>query len=110
MKMQPLKPSSPKRIIPRAGNSKLGSLVMRSFRKTSPQGMRHVMINCAITNLPSENFNDRDLRLIIDRYQFNRFFIASGDQSGRIGGDFLARPERPGLALAYGHGLPLPLK
>ena len=33
-------------------------------------------------NKPSqENFNDRDLRLIKDRYQFNGFFIASGDQS-----------------------------
>jgi len=28
----------------------------------------------------------------------------------RRGGDFLARPERPGLAFAQGHGLPLLLK
>jgi len=28
----------------------------------------------------------------------------------RMGGDFLARPERPGLAFAKGHGLPLLLK
>jgi len=27
-----------------------------------------------------------------------------------MGGDFLARPERPGLAFAQGHGLPLLLK
>jgi len=46
----------------------------------------------------------------IKRYLHPRCTCIRKDEDHRIDGDFSARPERPGLAFAQGHRLPLLVK
>ena len=55
--------------------------------------MKQAMYPRAILNLPSENFNDRNLIPIKDRYQFNGSLYSILRSICRMGGDYWQDPK-----------------